>query len=67
MTFVKFTQTYNLQLSRLLLMQKHVYGICLYSVFTIYFYVVQVYAVAERRPLREHRLPCCGLGLGWFL
>ncbi|XP_028767139.1 60S ribosomal protein L18a-like protein [Neltuma alba] len=25
------------------------------------------YAVAEGRPIREHRLPCCGLGLGWFL
>ncbi|KAI4295421.1 hypothetical protein L6164_035468 [Bauhinia variegata] len=28
---------------------------------------VQGYAVAEGRPIREHRLPCCGLGLGWFL
>ncbi|XP_061374309.1 large ribosomal subunit protein eL20z-like [Gastrolobium bilobum] len=28
---------------------------------------VPVYAVAEGRPLREHRLPCCGLGLGWLL
>nr|XP_043624221.1 60S ribosomal protein L18a-like protein [Erigeron canadensis] len=25
------------------------------------------YAVAEGRPLREHRLPCCGIGIGWFL
>lgn len=26
------------------------------------------YAVAEGRPvIREHRLPCCGIGLGWFL
>ncbi|XWS10815.1 hypothetical protein CRYUN_Cryun38cG0030300 [Craigia yunnanensis] len=25
------------------------------------------YAVAEGRPVREHRLPCCGCGLGWFL
>ncbi|CAA3024257.1 60S ribosomal L18a [Olea europaea subsp. europaea] len=25
------------------------------------------YAVAEGRPLREHRLPCCGMGIGWFL
>ncbi|KAL0904834.1 hypothetical protein M5K25_026989 [Dendrobium thyrsiflorum] len=24
-------------------------------------------AVAEGRPLREPRLPCCGIGLGWFL
>ncbi|KAF3667079.1 60S ribosomal protein L18a [Capsicum annuum] len=25
------------------------------------------YAVAEGRPVREHRLPCCGIGIGWFL
>ncbi|KAI3456028.1 hypothetical protein Pfo_012691 [Paulownia fortunei] len=25
------------------------------------------YAVAEGRPLREDRLPCCGVGIGWFL
>ncbi|KAH7512773.1 hypothetical protein FEM48_Zijuj12G0125800 [Ziziphus jujuba var. spinosa] len=25
------------------------------------------YAVAEGRPVRERRLPCCGLGFGWFL
>ncbi|XP_031474400.1 60S ribosomal protein L18a-like protein [Nymphaea colorata] len=25
------------------------------------------YAIAEGRPVREPRLPCCGLGLGWFL
>ncbi|KAL2475034.1 Ribosomal protein L18ae family [Abeliophyllum distichum] len=25
------------------------------------------YAVAEGRPFREYRLPCCGLGIGWFL
>ncbi|KAL6999709.1 hypothetical protein U1Q18_000866 [Sarracenia purpurea var. burkii] len=25
------------------------------------------YAVAEGRPIRERRLPCCGCGLGWFL
>ncbi|KAL0399526.1 UNVERIFIED_CONTAM: 60S ribosomal protein L18a-like protein [Sesamum radiatum] len=25
------------------------------------------YAVAEGRPLRERRLPCCGIGMGWFL
>ncbi|KAL5997533.1 hypothetical protein ACLOJK_008463 [Asimina triloba] len=24
-------------------------------------------AVAEGRPMREPRLPCCGIGLGWFL
>ncbi|KAJ4726554.1 60S ribosomal protein L18a-like protein [Melia azedarach] len=28
---------------------------------------VQGYAVAEGRPVRERRLPCCGIGLGWFL
>lgn len=25
------------------------------------------YAIAEGRPVREHRLPCCGIGIGWFL
>ncbi|KAF8413585.1 hypothetical protein HHK36_001576 [Tetracentron sinense] len=25
------------------------------------------YAIAEGRPIRERRLPCCGIGLGWFL
>ncbi|KAJ4834938.1 hypothetical protein Tsubulata_020903 [Turnera subulata] len=25
------------------------------------------YAVVEARPAREGRLPCCGLGMGWFL
>ncbi|KAL5577209.1 hypothetical protein UlMin_018908 [Ulmus minor] len=25
------------------------------------------YAVVEGHPVREHRLPCCGLGMGWFL
>ncbi|XP_076906393.1 large ribosomal subunit protein eL20z-like [Bidens hawaiensis] len=27
------------------------------------------YAVAEGTPVREHepRLPCCGIGIGWFL
>ncbi|ESR55530.1 hypothetical protein KPL70_007182 [Citrus sinensis] len=25
------------------------------------------YAVAEGRPVRERRLPCCGLGVGWCL
>ncbi|KAK3198501.1 hypothetical protein Dsin_021916 [Dipteronia sinensis] len=25
------------------------------------------YAVAEGRPVRERRLPCCGIGIGWFL
>ncbi|ONK66698.1 uncharacterized protein A4U43_C06F11040 [Asparagus officinalis] len=24
-------------------------------------------AVAEGRPLRHPRLPCCGMGMGWFL
>ncbi|GMN67005.1 hypothetical protein TIFTF001_036081 [Ficus carica] len=25
------------------------------------------YAVVEGHPVREDRLPCCGLGMGWFL
>ncbi|KAJ6753929.1 60S RIBOSOMAL PROTEIN L18A-LIKE [Salix purpurea] len=25
------------------------------------------YAVAEGRPVRHRRLPCCGCGVGWFL
>ncbi|KAL5564575.1 hypothetical protein UlMin_027739 [Ulmus minor] len=25
------------------------------------------YAVAEGMPIRERRLPCCGIGIGWFL
>ncbi|KAK9132556.1 hypothetical protein Scep_012084 [Stephania cephalantha] len=25
------------------------------------------YAVVEGRPVRERRLPCCGIGIGWFL
>ncbi|KAF5477411.1 hypothetical protein F2P56_004051 [Juglans regia] len=25
------------------------------------------YAVAEGTPVRERRLPCCGIGFGWFL
>ncbi|WCJ27384.1 60S ribosomal protein L18a [Euphorbia peplus] len=25
------------------------------------------YAVIDARVMREHRLPCCGLGMGWFL
>ncbi|OMO74628.1 hypothetical protein CCACVL1_16567, partial [Corchorus capsularis] len=25
------------------------------------------YAIAEGRPVRERRLPCCGFGCGWFL
>ncbi|KAL8189216.1 hypothetical protein R6Q57_028782 [Mikania cordata] len=25
------------------------------------------YAVAEGRPVRQRRLPCCGIGIGWFL
>ncbi|KAL2341145.1 hypothetical protein Fmac_009085 [Flemingia macrophylla] len=31
------------------------------------YHVPEVYVVAERRPIREHRLPCCGFGIGWFL
>nr|POE53945.1 60s ribosomal protein l18a-like protein [Quercus suber] len=29
--------------------------------------VVQGYAVVEGTPIRETRLPCCGIGMGWFL
>ncbi|CAI9783445.1 unnamed protein product [Fraxinus pennsylvanica] len=29
--------------------------------------IVPGYAVAEGQPFREHRLPCCGIGIGWFL
>ncbi|XP_018626755.1 large ribosomal subunit protein eL20z-like isoform X3 [Nicotiana tomentosiformis] len=29
--------------------------------------VVPGYVVDERGPVREPRLPCCGIGLGWFL
>ncbi|KAG7955328.1 hypothetical protein I3843_11G065600 [Carya illinoinensis] len=25
------------------------------------------YAIAEGTPVRERRLPCCGIGVGWFL
>ncbi|KFK35717.1 hypothetical protein AALP_AA4G028000 [Arabis alpina] len=25
------------------------------------------YPVAEGRHVQEHRLPCCGIGIGWFL
>ncbi|KAF8408905.1 hypothetical protein HHK36_004975 [Tetracentron sinense] len=25
------------------------------------------YAIAEGQPIRERRLPCCGIGMGWFL
>ncbi|KAK6932221.1 Ribosomal protein 50S-L18Ae/60S-L20/60S-L18A [Dillenia turbinata] len=28
---------------------------------------VQGYPIAEGTPVRERRLPCCGLGIGWFL
>ncbi|KAM7267333.1 hypothetical protein ACFE04_009499 [Oxalis oulophora] len=28
---------------------------------------VEGYAVADGRPVREPRLPCCGIGTGWFL
>ncbi|XP_065615911.1 large ribosomal subunit protein eL20z isoform X2 [Quercus suber] len=27
----------------------------------------QGYAVVEGTPIRETRLPCCGIGMGWFL
>ncbi|XP_076886302.1 large ribosomal subunit protein eL20z-like [Bidens hawaiensis] len=25
------------------------------------------YAIVEGRPVRQRRLPCCGIGVGWFL
>ncbi|CAA2939499.1 60S ribosomal L18a [Olea europaea subsp. europaea] len=31
------------------------------------YHAVPGYAVAEGRPVRQHRLPCCGIGIGWFL
>ncbi|KAG4960244.1 hypothetical protein JHK87_036877 [Glycine soja] len=31
------------------------------------YHVFPVYAVAEGRPVRERRLPCCGLVLGFYL
>ncbi|WMV40925.1 hypothetical protein MTR67_034310, partial [Solanum verrucosum] len=31
------------------------------------FALILGYIVAEGRPIREHRLPCCGMGIGWFL
>ncbi|KAK7331350.1 hypothetical protein VNO77_25573 [Canavalia gladiata] len=33
------------------------------------YHVVPVYgyAIGDGRPMRERRLPCCGLGLGWLL
>ncbi|KAI8557997.1 hypothetical protein RHMOL_Rhmol04G0054500 [Rhododendron molle] len=31
------------------------------------FFIDLGYAVAEGRPVRERRLPCCGIGCGWFL
>ncbi|CAH8332530.1 unnamed protein product [Eruca vesicaria subsp. sativa] len=29
--------------------------------------VVPEYTVVEVRPVREHDVPCCGFGMGWFL
>ncbi|KAH6793089.1 Ribosomal protein L18ae family [Perilla frutescens var. hirtella] len=31
------------------------------------YHAVPGYVVAHGRPFREERLPCCGVGLGWFL
>ncbi|KAK6917200.1 hypothetical protein RJ641_017951 [Dillenia turbinata] len=31
------------------------------------YHTVHGYAVAEGTPVRERRLRCCGLGIGWFL
>ncbi|GAB4849270.1 hypothetical protein Ancab_004074 [Ancistrocladus abbreviatus] len=35
--------------------------------YTYGYHAVPGYAVAEGRPVRERRLPCCGIGVGWFL
>ncbi|KAL6992270.1 hypothetical protein U1Q18_010379 [Sarracenia purpurea var. burkii] len=35
--------------------------------YSLGYQTVPGYAVAEGRPMTEHRLPCCGLGIGWFL
>ncbi|XP_065877524.1 large ribosomal subunit protein eL20z-like isoform X2 [Euphorbia lathyris] len=29
--------------------------------------IVTGYALIDGRPVREHRLPCCGMGMGWLL
>lgn len=44
------------------------YG-CLYpsSALMLLLVVVQGYAILEGRPFQEARLPCCGIGMGWFL
>ncbi|EYU33349.1 hypothetical protein ABFS82_13G085100 [Erythranthe guttata] len=31
------------------------------------FQALPTYTIVEGRPYREERLPCCGVGLGWFL
>lgn len=31
------------------------------------FVIISGYAVVEGLPVRERRLPCCGIGFGWFL
>ncbi|KAK1424040.1 hypothetical protein QVD17_19351 [Tagetes erecta] len=31
------------------------------------YHTVTGYAIAEGRPVRERRLSCCGIGIGWFL
>lgn len=42
---------------------------CFYpsSALMFLFLVVQGYAIIEGRPFQEPRLPCCGIGMGWFL
>ncbi|XP_021838642.1 60S ribosomal protein L18a-like protein [Spinacia oleracea] len=35
--------------------------------FTRGYQTVPGYAIAEGRPFREPRLPCCGIGVGWLL
>ncbi|GMP71923.1 hypothetical protein CsSME_00030155 [Camellia sinensis var. sinensis] len=35
--------------------------------YSLGYQTVPGYAVADGRPMGEHRLPCCGIGFGWFL
>lgn len=57
-----------------LMKQKMIYDLYLVYFATIFFLgnsiseqIFSGYAVAEGRPIRESRLPCCGIGFGWFL
>lgn len=39
----------------------------IYHILIFGFALILGYVFAEGRPIREHRLPCCGMGIGWFL